>query len=161
MKFYMEKLTLENWGPFHEKTSIDFSLESDTQVTYIVGLNSTGKTMIFNALYWCLFDNPGPEELKSIVNKDALKNDEKQMSVRLKFHVLDDYGNRTDYDVARLLKFDLGSTGEGEVIPTMIQRDFNANKYTPASSKPQLISQKDFVSLMDNLIPPGPRRFFS
>ena len=161
MKFYMEKLTLKNWGPFHEKTSIDFSTEeSNKQVTYITGLNAAGKTMIFNALYWCLFDSPEPNELGSIVNKDALENGEKQMSVRLKFHVLDDYDNMTDYDVTRLLKFDVGSTIGGEVIPTMIQRDFNANKYPQSSSRPQLISQKDFGSLMDNLIPPGPRQFF-
>ena len=129
MKFYMEKLTLENWGPFHEKTTIDFSSDDDAPVTYILGKNGAGKTMIFNALYWCLFDSPEPNVLGSIVSRDALKNGEKQMSVRLKFHVLDDYDNMTDYDVTRLLKFDVGSTGEGEVIPTMIQRDFNANKY--------------------------------
>lgn len=156
----MEKLTLENWGPFHKKTSIDFSAESDKQVTYITGLNSAGKTMIFNALYWCLFNSPEPNDLGSIVNKDALKNDEKQMSVRLKFHVLGDYDNRTDYDVTRLLKFDVDSTEEGGVIPTIIQRDFHANKYIQSSPRPQLISQKDFGSLIDNLIPPGPRQFF-
>ena len=160
MKFYMEKLTLENWGPFHKKTSIDFSAESDKQVTYITGLNSAGKTMIFNALYWCLFDSPEPNVLGSIVNGDALKNGEKQMSVRLRFHVLDDYDNRTDYAITRLLKFDVESAGDGEVMPTRIQRDFNANKYTQSSPRPQLISQKDFGSLMDNLIPPGPRQFF-
>jgi len=160
MKFYMEKLILENWGPFHEKTTIDFSSNNDAPVTYILGKNGAGKTMIFNALYWCLFDSPEPNDLGSIVNKDALKNGEKQMSVRLKFHVLDDYDNRTDYAITRLLKFDVESAVDGEVIPTMIQRDFNANKYTQSSPRPQLISQKDFGSLMDNLIPPGPRQFF-
>lgn len=119
MKFYMEKLALENWGPFHKKTTIDFSLDDDAPVTYILGKNGAGKTMIFNALYWCLFDSPEPNVLGSIVNGDALKNGEKQMSVRLKFHVLDDYDHRTDYDVTRLLEFDVSSTGEGEVIPTM------------------------------------------
>lgn len=161
MKFYMETLILENWGPFHEKTSIDFSTEeSDKQVTYILGKNGAGKSMIFNALYWCLFDSPEPNVLESIVSKDALKNDEKQMSVRLKFHVLDDYDNMTDYDVTRLLKFDVGRTGEGGGVPTTIQREFNANKYTRSSPIPQSIPQKDFGSLMDNLIPPGPRQFF-
>ena len=160
MKFYMEKLILENWGPFHEKTTIDFSSDDDAPVTYILGKNGAGKTMIFNALYWCLFDSPKPNDLGSIVNKDALKNGEKQMSVRLKFHVLDDYDHMTNYDVTRLLKFDVGATGDGEVIPTMIQHVFNANKYIQSSPRPQLISQKDFGSLIDNLIPSGPRQFF-
>jgi len=160
MKFYMEKLTLENWGPFHEKTTIDFSSDDDAPVTYILGKNGAGKTMIFNALYWCLFDSPKPNDLGSIVNKNALKNGEKQMSVRLKFHVLDDYDNMTEYDVTRLLTFDVKYAGAGVVIPTMIQREFNANKHTQSSPRPQLISQEDFGSLMDNLIPPGPRQFF-
>ena len=156
----MEKLTLENWGPFHEKTTIDFSSDDDAPVTYILGKNGAGKTMIFNALYWCLFDSPKPNDLGSIVNKNALKNGEKQMSVRLKFHVLDDYDNMTEYDVTRLLTFDVKYAGAGVVIPTMIQREFNANKHTQSSPRPQLISQEDFGSLMDNLIPPGPRQFF-
>ncbi len=160
MNLFIEKLTLKNWGPFHEKENVEFSLDGTKNVTYILGKNSTGKTIIFDAIYWCLFNIPKIDDLKTIVNKVALKINEKDMFVRLKFYTIDDYGNRTDYDAKRSLEFSTTFTKEKGVIPEMPQMSFNANKYAQTSSQPRPISQEDFQKLMDHYIPEGPRPYF-
>lgn len=151
---------MKNWGPFHKEGNIEFSSDSNKNVTYILGKNSTGKTLIFDAIYWCLFNKPEIDNLKPIVNKVALKKDEKDMFVRLKFYTIDDYGNRTGYDAKRSLKFDTSFTREEVFIPEMLQMGFNANKYTQSSSQPRPVSQEDFQKLIDNYIPEGPRPYF-
>jgi len=90
MKLFFEELKIKNWGPFVDTNEIDFSISKEKNLVYIYGLNSSGKTNIFEALYWCLFNSPSVNDLTNIINKIALKNNDKEMSVRVKFYTLDD-----------------------------------------------------------------------
>lgn len=159
MKLNLEKLIMDNWGPFGEKTVLEFSQDENKQVTYILGKNGTGKSSIFTAIYWCLFNMPQDDDLKRIVNKEALKNGEKESYVRLKFYITDEYNIRVDYDVRRMLNYEPNGS-EGDYKPTALQSDIIINKFTQYSDKPQLVPKKEFGKLLDNLIPPGPRQFF-
>ena len=69
MKFFLEKLVVKNWGPFLRESVLEFSLNENKNVTYIVGRNSTGKTCIFDAINWLLFDSFDTDSLKSVINK--------------------------------------------------------------------------------------------
>ena len=104
-----------NWGPFRHENEINYSFDEKKPVTYIFGLNSSGKTHVFEAMIWCLFNEPKIEDLKEIVNKEALENQETEMYVRLKFFTNDEYGNKTDYDIKRSIKFDTNAMKKMEV----------------------------------------------
>lgn len=155
-----ERMIIKNWGPFNKIKAIDFSLDEAKPVTYILGYNSAGKTMIFNAIYWCLFNIPTSEELKFFINVEALKNNEKETYVRLKLHHIDNYGNRTNYDITRRLRFEAGRNDEGQIVPKAMMPEFIVNKTLQGSSMPELVDSEEFSTLMDNLVPPGPRPFF-
>lgn len=159
MMLNLEKLTMENWGPFGDKTVIEFSQEADKQITYIIGKNGTGKSSIFSAIYWCLFNSPSNDDLKRIVNEEALRKSEKNLYVRLKFYIIDEYKIRIDYDVKRVLRFE-PEGNNGDYKPTALQSELSVSKFTPYSNQPQLVPQKEFENLLNNLIPPGPRQFF-
>lgn len=160
MKLFFEELKIKNWGPFVDTNEIDFSISKEKNVVYVYGLNSSGKTNIFEALYWCLFNSPSVNDLTNIINKIALKNNDKEMYVRVKFYTLDDYQNRTDYDITRLVKYDTTETEQNGLLPTMITPFFNGDKYTQISSKPVPLSQDEFHRTIDKFIPEGPRPFF-
>ena len=161
MKLFFEKMIMMNWGPFRNENIINYSFDEKKTVTYIFGLNSSGKTHIFEAMIWCLFNEPKIDELKEIVNKEALENQENEMYVRLKFFTTDEYGNKTDYDVKRLIKFDtIRDEKNGDILPEMIQEEFFATKNSPLQDQSITLNQNDFKKMVDNLIPIGPRKFF-
>lgn len=160
MKIFFDKLIMKNWGPFHAESVINFSHDENKPVTYIFGLNSAGKTHIYEALYWCLFNEPGIDEIKEIINKEALSNEEKEMFVRLKFVTYDDYENKSEFDVKRAIKFDSKKIESNKIVPNLIQSDFIANKFSSNTGKTKTLNQEDFKKLIDNFIPIGPRRFF-
>ena len=165
MQIFLEKAILKNWGPFKNENEIEFSVDKDKPVTYVYGLNSSGKTHIFEAICWCLFDDPKIEELKEIVNKESLPSDEKEMFVRLKFFTVDDYENKLEYDIKRIIHFDITEdTHNGTLFPTlyptMIKSDFVASRNSPLTNEHKLLNQSDFKKMIDNYIPSGPRRFF-
>lgn len=58
----IEKLTLENFRQFKTKQEIEFSLKKDSNITLILGDNTSGKTTILQAFLWCLY---GRTEFKS------------------------------------------------------------------------------------------------
>jgi len=159
MQIIFNKIILKNWGPYYDEMKIDFSSDPIKNVTYVVGRNSAGKTCIFDGIYWCLFNYQDSDSLTTIVNKKALSNKETEMYVTIKFYVIDDYGNRTDYEVKRILHYSIIKTDD-DILPDEFQSNFSANRFTQASEKPELISETDFKKLIDNYIPVGPRPFF-
>ena len=161
MKIFLEKLILKNWGPFKHEDEVEFSTNENKPVTYVFGLNSSGKSHIFEAICWCLFDDPKADDLKEIINKEALQNQENEMSVRIKFFTVDEYQNKLEYDVRRTIHFDVKKENHNDAfVPTMIQSDFVATRNNPLTNEHKLLNQSDFKKMIDNYIPIGPRRFF-
>ena len=54
-KLILDKVILKNWGPYYGLHTLQFSINPDRNVTYILGKNSTGKTKLFDAITWVLF----------------------------------------------------------------------------------------------------------
>lgn len=160
MKIIFEKMIIKNWGPFLKETEIEFSQHEDKPITYVFGLNSTGKTHIFEAIYWCLFNDMRVDELKEIVNKESLTDKDAEMTVQMKFYTIDDYENKQEYEIKRSVKYRVRGSENGELLPEIIQPDFIGKKTSSLTNKQVLFNQSEFRKLMDNYIPPGPRRFF-
>jgi len=56
---WIERLTVENLGPFVGRRTFNFGTSPEDQLTYISGSSGSGKTYLVNALCW-MFDLPAP-----------------------------------------------------------------------------------------------------
>jgi len=55
----IEKVKIENFGPFIGKHELEFSINEEKKLNLILGLNASGKTQLFNAMLWCLYGEAG------------------------------------------------------------------------------------------------------
>jgi len=101
----IKEIKLKNFRPF-EDVSIEFSMDSKKSITIIEGNNSTGKTSLINAMYWCIYGDEhflNVGEGKPIPNQNSLNNtkvgDSCQTSVTIT--ISDDKGPK--YQISRIL----------------------------------------------------------
>lgn len=67
------RILLENFRQYHGEQQIEFASGGERNVTVIHGANGAGKTSLFNAINWCLY-NTGVEGIGALVSKEeALK----------------------------------------------------------------------------------------
>jgi|CXWL01.1.fsa_nt_gi DNA sulfur modification protein DndD len=88
MKF--QELTIRNFGPYKGEQSIEFPQDPNTPVMVIFGENMRGKTSLLNSLRWVLYGNAldrhgKPIETHFLLNSDAFKEGDYQISVSLRF----------------------------------------------------------------------------
>mgnify|MGYP006286026363 CR=1 FL=1 len=98
-------LTLQGFGLFRERTSIDFS----DGINIITGRNGSGKSTLFGSIFWCLTGSTGTSDgwgegstAKDVVNWDLFPEKGWETRVDLEFY----YGDRR-YSASRTL------SGEG------------------------------------------------
>src|SRR5690625_4848046 len=65
------KLEMQAFGPYREKVTLDFTEMQNQSLFLISGPTGAGKTTIFDALTYALFDGASGE----IRNKDSFKSD--------------------------------------------------------------------------------------
>jgi len=66
----LEYIRLINFRQFHKEQLADFSTADDLNVTVFHGLNGAGKTSLFIAINWCLYEEGGAD-IGMLVNKKA------------------------------------------------------------------------------------------
>lgn len=67
-----KSISLKNYQQFIDE-KIEFSTDSEKNITLICGGNTSGKTTIVNAMKWCLFGNDNIPET-NLLNKDSKNN---------------------------------------------------------------------------------------
>ena len=81
----LKKITLENFRQFYGTQTIEFSNESNNNITVIKGENGCGKTGIYRAMIFCLYGE------KSLSNeKKAQNNGESEQVHLINFNYLDE-----------------------------------------------------------------------
>ena len=84
----LEWMRLTNFRQFYGDQTIRFSRHHERNVTVVHGVNGSGKTSLFTALNWCLYEL-GVEDVGELVSKQALMeaavNEEIEMKVQLAF----------------------------------------------------------------------------
>jgi hypothetical protein len=65
----IERLTIENFGPFKGRSEIVFPSEAARGTTIVIGGNGSGKTSLVSAAIWCLF---GAKPLEGVVPLNCL-----------------------------------------------------------------------------------------
>ena len=79
---YIKKLTLINYRQYAGKVVFDFASSPKKNITVIQGITGSGKSCIYNAIHWALYDED------NTVNKDDPKNVEGQLNTPI-FRSLD------------------------------------------------------------------------
>ncbi len=79
----LDWMRLSNFRQFHGDQDIRFSRESGRNVTVIHGVNGAGKTALFTALNWCLYELDA-DEMGELVSKRALTEAHVGESVEVK-----------------------------------------------------------------------------
>lgn len=67
----IEHIRLVNFRQFFGEQTADFSTLDDLNVTVFHGSNGAGKTSLFSAINWCLYDQ-GVEDIGQLVSKEAI-----------------------------------------------------------------------------------------
>ena len=79
----LDWMRLSNFRQFHGDQDIRFSRDSSRNVTVIHGVNGAGKTGLFTALNWCLYEL-GADDIGELVSKRALSEARVADSVEVK-----------------------------------------------------------------------------
>src|SRR5690625_4448960 len=83
----LEKLKLTNFRQFKHEETIEFSTDKDSNITLIIGNNTSGKSTILQSFLWCFYglNNFGTHD--ELFNKDIAlemnENEEKDIVVEL------------------------------------------------------------------------------
>jgi DNA sulfur modification protein DndD len=84
----LSKIILNNFRPYRDKKTIEFSTDKDRRITIILGKNGTGKTTLLNAITWCLYGEEyhlqSQIQILPILNTE-IKDNLAEVSVELHF----------------------------------------------------------------------------
>lgn len=64
---FIKSITVENFLPFQNKQTIEFSTDKERNVTLIMGNNGAGKTSLAQAFEWCLYGK-APKDSTQVIN---------------------------------------------------------------------------------------------
>ncbi|MFC0015084.1 MULTISPECIES: DNA sulfur modification protein DndD [Allobacillus] len=123
----LKSITLENFGAYRKKNTIDFSINNPKKnIILIGGQNGAGKTTLLNAIKITLFGSyaygyktdkskPYIEIITNYLNSQAVKNSENQFSIQLNFSEVEDY-KKADFTFIRSWKLKNNNLTESLII---------------------------------------------
>lgn len=106
----LKSMKLTNFRQFKETQSIEFSTDSEKNVTIIMGENGSGKTTLAQAFTWCLYGDTDFDD-KVVLNKAVAQElgPNNDATVRVELSVLH---SDFDYTIIREQKYTTDSAGE-------------------------------------------------
>ena len=99
----LQKLEMNNFRQYIGEQTVEFSTDSEKNVTVLIGVNTSGKTTIVRAFEWCLYGKNGFEDpvlLNSEVRDNMNEGDSQSVSVAVTFE-----HNSMVYTLKRLYKY--------------------------------------------------------
>ena len=126
-----KSISLKNHQQFIDE-KIEFSTDSEKNITLICGGNASGKTTIVNAMKWCLFGNDNIPET-NLLNKNSKDNmkigDKNSVEVQIVLLL-----NQNEYLIKRIQTYE--KTNDSEVI--IINSEFCITPKTPSTENLRL-----------------------
>lgn len=178
-KIIFEKMGIENFGSFYKYKELNFSTDTNRNVTLITGEIGTGKTIIFQLFWWVLFPEQKitnkakeirflrSEEVINIVNNKAIKNartgDEITIKGYIKFNWKNKFGSKVVYEITRTRKYkkigDSSSLSE-EIIDLQAILQYIKDSDMMKIEKDGLnISMTEYLNLINEIFPSAIRNF--
>lgn len=148
----LTKIELYNFRQYLGSQTIQFACNKDRNVTVIHGLNGAGKTSLFTALNWCLYDE-GAENIGSLINKRVLVEAGERDQVEA-FVLLEFTHEEEKYVVKRSVRANKGS---GETPYDNLRNEFimkhqrTGGKLTPVSNP---------TGVIESILPSAVRTYF-
>lgn len=96
----IQRIDLENYGPYKGVTNLDFSVTDNENVILLQGLNDTGKTSLYKAIKFCLYGEFSDLSRQKHVNRTKRENEDGRTSVTIVFEHNDD-----NYQITRQIDF--------------------------------------------------------
>ena len=118
------KLTLNNWRVFYGKRTIEFSNDTNKNVTLVHAENSMGKTTMLNAIKWCLYANAPDFENEARGSKilNHISHDEKDFDCYVEIEFSEEGKTYTAKREAKEVNTKLGFPGEDRGL-TILEND--------------------------------------
>lgn len=147
----LEYIRIRNFRQFFGDQEAEFSTLSDLNVTVFHGLNGAGKTSLFSAVNWCLYEQ-GVEEIGELASKEALARtpdgDKVETSVSISFiHQHRRY----------LAKRTLHSVRNGTKTKSLGDPEFSLARILPSGD---WVSEPDPNVRMNQILPENVRSYF-
>lgn len=96
----IQKIELENYGPYFGKIALDLSVTPQENVILFKGLNDTGKTSLYKALKFCMYGESSSLQYQKHVNRTRRTQSDGRTSVTLIFQ-----HNNENYQITRSIEF--------------------------------------------------------
>ena len=96
----IQRIDLENYGPYKGTTSIDLSITENENVILLQGLNDTGKTSLYKAIQFCLYGEFSALQYQKHVNRTKREIEDGRTSVTIVFE-----HNDSNYQITRKIDF--------------------------------------------------------
>jgi DNA sulfur modification protein DndD len=96
----IQKIELENYGPYKGVISLDLSVTDNENVILLRGLNDTGKTSLYKAIGFCLYGEFSALQYQKHVNRTKREIENGRTSVTMIFQ-----HNDQNYQITRKIDF--------------------------------------------------------
>lgn len=152
----IKKLEMYNFRQYIGKQSVEFSTDSDKNVTVLIGMNTSGKTTIVRAFEWCLYGKNGFEDqvlINSQVRDKMNTGDVQETWVAVTFL----YDN-TVYTITRKYKYlcNSRSVDDGKVVVSLNKKPDETLTLTYLQADGQTetpIDKSNIIETMDRVLP--------
>ena len=150
----LKSIKLTNFRQFKETQSIQFSTDSEKNVTIIMGENGSGKTTLAQAFTWCLYGDTDFDD-KMVLNKAVAKNlgPNNEATVRVELSIL-----HADYDYTMNREQKYSTDGDGE-----LKRPNNPvfkMAYKGSDGQQEFVKENETELRMNEILPKELSRYF-
>lgn len=150
----LKYMKLTNFRQFKETQSIEFSTDSEKNVTIIMGENGSGKTTLAQAFTWCLYGDTDFDD-KVVLNKAVAKElgPNNEATVCVEISVLH---TNFDYTIIRKQKYTTDSTG-------VLRRANNtifSMAYKNSDGQQEFVKENETELRMKEILPKELSRYF-
>ena len=152
----LKAISIENFRPFHGSHSAEFSFDEKKPVTLFLAPNNHGKTTLFEAIKWGLYDEwPKISSRGDSVNTEAIakyKRDNKPFKVSVEI----DFEHENEiYKFRRWFKY----TREHE-LKNKPDSDIYLSIIDDSGSQKKLVGVSNFQTFIDNILPEKVSKYF-
>ncbi len=151
----IKTLRMENFRQFRGTTKIDFSCDSEKNVTIILGDNTFGKTTLLQAFNWCFYKkvhfDQKPDFLLNYELSEEMRNGDQQI-VEVEITVLHD---GTEYVITRTQRYTCANGNvRGESVPTV------KVSYKQEDGQTESVKAVQIENVINNILPEDLSTYF-
>ncbi len=156
MKF--KKIVIENFRPYKGYHKLKFSTSASKNITVISAENNCGKTSLFEAIKWCLYDELPPSNRGSIINKECLRrlnsNQISSFDVRVTIDFEHDKKHYRAQRTTRIQSVNQEKAPESYLYLSGVKHDGSSIKLINADD------ETDFSRIIDQILPKNVYQYF-